>query len=708
MRNRRLGTRARRALAATLTGLTLSCVGALRSRAGELHESADDPSAFSTVIDARAYDDRFATVQELLEQVPGVQVQRFGGLGSYSTASIRGSKSEQVLVLLDGVRLNEAERGGVDLSTLPLRQIERIEVLPGAGAQRWGSDAVGGVISITTRKPESAASSGDASLGVGRYGTLGGDIGLTGVGESARGLASYTRLRSDNDFDFSVPTPDRIESGGRPGTSSSIPTVFTRLNAGFVEDAGLLNGTLDTGPHSRIDAMLDLYRRNGGEPGSIWDKPWSDATDETLSCTTADAAHDRGVARLGWSTDALGGHGGGGAFELAASQRLENGMLDDPGGACGFINPLVTGGRDDSSWRERSSDLDGRWRWPELDLGFAELRGQFASSLRYDTVDSSDSDTERRTTGLVSLLPELAFFGEELRVLPGLAVETASTSSGMVRVAASQPLVEFQPHDPTAWLPGIGAILQLVPGLRLKANWKRVMRRPTFTELFHPDWGEIRGNPTLLPERGWNADAGFELAAPGSGQTRDLRLTASVFQRELDQGIEWLLNVNNAFMPLNTGPSRALGAEVALGARVFEQLTLNASYTYTDAHYLGGTDSGAALQIDGDRRMAHVPEHAASLQAQLALGAAHVWTNLRYESEIVFQVGSLTPQPAAFQVDGGIAVTPHQLAGFDFFPAGLTLSVEGDNLTSVQRYDSLGLPLPKRPLWIVRVRATRP
>jgi len=161
-------------------------------------------------------------------------------------------------------------------------------------------------------------------------------------------------------------------------------------------------------------------------------------------------------------------------------------------------------------------------------------------------------------------------------------------------------------------------------------------------------------------------------------------------------------------MPLNTGRARALGVEVAVGARLFERLELNASYTWTDAHYLGSTDTGAALQIDADRRMAHVPEHAAALQAQLALGAAKLWSDLRYESEIVFQVGSLTPQPAAFQVDAGIALKPHELASFAFFPAGLTLTVEGDNLTSVQRYDSLGLPLPKRPLWIVRVRAVRP
>ena len=69
---------------------TLSCVAA---RAGELGESVADPSAFSTVIDARQYDDRFTTVQELLDQTPGVRVSRYGGLGAYSTASIRAFAS---------------------------------------------------------------------------------------------------------------------------------------------------------------------------------------------------------------------------------------------------------------------------------------------------------------------------------------------------------------------------------------------------------------------------------------------------------------------------------------------------------------------------------------------------------------------------------------------------------------------------------------
>ncbi len=154
----------------------------------EFEESADSPSAFVTVIHARDYDDRFETVEDLLHHAAGVRVRRFGALGSYSPASIRGSKAEQVLVLLDGVRLNSAHRGAVDLSTLSLRTIERIEVIRGGGSARYGSDAIGGVIVMTSRRPEGTGV--DVSGIVGDLRTLGGDALVSVRGENLRSALS--------------------------------------------------------------------------------------------------------------------------------------------------------------------------------------------------------------------------------------------------------------------------------------------------------------------------------------------------------------------------------------------------------------------------------------------------------------------------------------------------------------------------------------
>jgi len=677
-----------------LTCAALACVLAARSvLAGELHESADDPSAFSTVIDATKYDDRFATVEELLDQVPGAKVTRSGGIGSRSTLGLRGSKPEQVLVLLDGVRLNSPERGAADLSTIPVRQVQEIEVIRGGGAARFGSDAVGGVVLITTRKAASDGPHADASLTAGSTTLRGGDITLSGAGDRGSALLSYSRLSARNDYLFDLPSRD-------PGRTFT----FRRLNADSSEDSGLLRGSLLLGQFTSLDASVDLYRRDGGQPGSVYGKPRENATSEDISCTTSDESYQRGLARLALVSQRFLG----GAFELAGSVRSDDDDLEDPGGACGFVSPLNTGGRDSASWRERESALETSWSAERVTWDWVELSGRAVAGLRYTTVDSSDADLHRRTLGSVSLLPELAFFGRTLRILPGFGVELASSSSGLARSSVSQSFVETQPHDPTAWLPAVGAILEVAPGFRFKANWKRVLRRPTFTELYHPDWTFIRGNPELEPERGWNADVGFELASDGAGWVRDLGLQVSLFQRELDQGIEWLLSRGNSYMPLNTGPQRALGGELSFQSTWLRVLELGGSYTYTDARYLDRSQAGVAFDSGIRPVVPHVPMNSVSANAALELGVLRPWAQLHYDSDFAYRVGQVPLAPATFVVNAGVVLRPNRIPRLQFLPDTLALSLEASNLGHEQRYDSFGQPLSRQTLWVVRIRGAAP
>ncbi len=92
------------------------------------------------------------TVLELLRRVPGLEVVQTGGPGGFTSVFLRGANSAHTLVLLDGVRVNSPSGGAFDWADLTTDGIERIEVLRGAQSALYGSEAIGGVISIVSRR----------------------------------------------------------------------------------------------------------------------------------------------------------------------------------------------------------------------------------------------------------------------------------------------------------------------------------------------------------------------------------------------------------------------------------------------------------------------------------------------------------------------------------------------------------------------------
>ncbi|WP_336432663.1 TonB-dependent vitamin B12 receptor BtuB [Providencia rettgeri] len=93
------------------------------------------------------------TVIDVLRRLPGVDISQSGGMGQQSSLFIRGTESRHVLVLIDGVRLNQAGiSGSSDMSQIPISLVQRIEYIRGARSAVYGSDAVGGVVNIITRR----------------------------------------------------------------------------------------------------------------------------------------------------------------------------------------------------------------------------------------------------------------------------------------------------------------------------------------------------------------------------------------------------------------------------------------------------------------------------------------------------------------------------------------------------------------------------
>ncbi len=118
-------------------------------------QTADQALASVSVIDRAEIERKQAqTVTELLESTPGLTVVNNGGRGKATSISLRGTSSDQVLVLIDGIKVGSATLGSTAFEHLAVDQIERIEVVRGPRSSLYGSEAIGGVVHIFTRKGE--------------------------------------------------------------------------------------------------------------------------------------------------------------------------------------------------------------------------------------------------------------------------------------------------------------------------------------------------------------------------------------------------------------------------------------------------------------------------------------------------------------------------------------------------------------------------
>ena len=184
-------------LAATLLCLPLPLLAAERDDALKLPdvlisanrqvESRTATSAANTVF-TRTDIDRLqpTSVTDLLARVPGVQVAPTGGRGSLPGIFIRGTKAAQSLVLVDGVRIANATSGDSGLQFLDVDQIERVEVLRGSRSAIYGSDAIGGVIQIFTRRSSGPGLQPRLRLAAGSNQTFQRSLGLAGGNGATR------------------------------------------------------------------------------------------------------------------------------------------------------------------------------------------------------------------------------------------------------------------------------------------------------------------------------------------------------------------------------------------------------------------------------------------------------------------------------------------------------------------------------------------
>lgn len=213
-------------------------------------------------------------VIDVLRMQNGIDIARNGGKGTTTSVFLRGANSAQVLVLVDGVRVSSATTGNLDWAGLPLTQVERIEIVRGPRASLYGSDAVGGIIQIFTRKKSGSY----VSATLGKYGTSGLSLGFAEKGEKT-------------DFALNVAT----ESSDGFSATNSRAGEFT-----FVPDAdGYSKKSVNSSVSHQISdttkaGMNFLYSSNEAE----FDEGDSDLEVQTLSAFVTSEISDKWTTKL--------------------------------------------------------------------------------------------------------------------------------------------------------------------------------------------------------------------------------------------------------------------------------------------------------------------------------------------------------------------------------------------------------------------------
>jgi outer membrane cobalamin receptor len=144
---------------------------------------------------------RYQNLSSFLQQQNGLQVQQAGGLGNPALVSIRGASSSQTTLLINGIKANNSQFGGYDLNTIPLNQIEAIEISRSGSSFDLADQAIGGTINIITRQSEERPS---LSMNAGSEKT----IATSFSSPLTPGLSvQVDHEQSANDYEFPVPSP---------------------------------------------------------------------------------------------------------------------------------------------------------------------------------------------------------------------------------------------------------------------------------------------------------------------------------------------------------------------------------------------------------------------------------------------------------------------------------------------------------------------
>ncbi len=517
---------------------------------------AERVPASITVLTRREIEERgYQTLAEALVSVPGLRIAQLGGPGQQASAFLRGTNSRHVLVLLDGVPLNDPSEpnAAFNFGNELLFDVERIEVLRGPASALYGSAALGGVVNLVTRRaPPDRAFAPYGELAGGTQRTVRAGLGATGT------VGAFDYLLSAQSFStrgFNAVAPRLTDINERDGFRG----VFTTARLGWTPVEG-----------TRVEGLLRWRQNNFGIDDVPRDDPNYSAEDR------------RWYGQIRGETRLFGGAWATGLRLSATEDRRRFVNLPDALGTS-TADDLYRGTRTTLDWGN-TVRLPALGALTDGALGFGvthnfeEARSASGSPFFRTTVDA----TQHTTAGYATLQYRLL---ERLDLTAGLRHDATTGFT-----------------DETTWR--LGAVLA-VPEVasRLRASGGTGFAVPSLFQRFGIIGSFFRGNPDLRPERSVGWEVGAETDWPAFGRPAFATTSATYFQSRIRD----LINFNPGFDTLvNVDRARIQGVELGLTLRPAAWFETAAAWTIT----------GAFDDTTG-RRLPRRPEHVVSVTARV-------------------------------------------------------------------------------------------
>jgi iron complex outermembrane receptor protein/vitamin B12 transporter len=482
-------------------------------------------------------------LEDVLGRITGVYVDQAGQAGGFSSLYMRGAEQSQLLIMVDGVKVNDptTTRGSAyDLSSIDVNQIERIEVLRGPASAIHGGEALAGVLNIVTRRSTLAGVSGSGyvAAGRGRFGKIGGSVAAgnetlraqLGVGSSREGSDSGDGKLEQNKVSGSL----RFVPGGTVGGELYFHR-SGRQSSAFPDDSG--------GPRLAVNR----------------EKTTRDATDTIYGASLGggDAATLRVQA---------------GVSVYERDEQANNAFID---GGVRFPVPAFTS-----------------------DTRFKRTTATITATHEYNDRASVVAGLERQTEdGDLASVGDFDFDGLHDTLQFGLKRSTGSVFvEGRIRVADPLSLQIGVRRDKVEGLdaettPHLGAVWELPGGATtLKASYSKGFKPPSFFALGFP----IGGNPALRPERSRNAE--LTVAHRFDGEANSLHV--SVFRIDYKDLVDF---DGNTFQNVNRGAIVVKGIEPTLKLQWGRQWRTQIGLTLLD---IDAEDGLATLRNRPEKRAA--------------------------------------------------------------------------------------------------------